>query len=1494
MFIKTWKRSVALLLAMVMMLTLPGFTAQAAVSEDQSQITIVEDAITTDTTSVKVQIANLPKAGILRIIQLDAGENYEEAKLNNYTSLCLVVLTNLQSGENTLNLTAKPTEGSKILAVMRDASGSGSGTVDYVSNAITVTKAAEDSKPTVDEILAGCSVKLVRSENFKVEDTSVDVEVKLADSLTDGCYMTVYAYSSNTSFDPDATYNKRLWSGKVTTGTVTCNFSQTLQVGYNVIACLNVPVGDDNYRPVNSQPIQVVDENGEGFKDYTYPDVKIDETSLEEGATTVHLTLTGDERLFQAARDGKTSIRCAVAQYPEGESFDFEGENQISLASNINCTEAFSGKEITLSEPVRSGYRVRAVVYWTQNEEIFLPKGNDYEESFHRPDDSVGVVAKTVEEAPAIAIDGTVSEGQDFTVKVTGTVPVGSMILVKSYPADTLEFAMTGGTWVASKFDVSAGSYTITPNAGVLSAGDKIVAFLQKGGKISAQSVPVSVQQSVPFVITTSDVLTTESTAVTFQIQAVSVAEDANINIVSLCKMKADGTPDTSNPIARKFGQKPGEISFDLAAGSLSAGDKICLVLTYDKGNQTFTGPAVPVVAEDSVNVEETSFTVDSKTATVIVKGCEDFKGGYLFLATGKAGEDRDSRTKLATVSFTGEGTYPVIFHQTKLNPGETVLAYLYKYDADADRIYTKEAAEVPIVGDAVKKDASVEIVTSNVRADRSDVWVQAEYDESLTGKLALYCHEGDSYTEADRIYYDAVVSKDSSQKISFVEGKLTAGKKLTAVLELSDGTEVVSNSVLISAVPEKVKPQAKILTEKVTAGITHIQASMTIDSDTNDASYVLYQYTGDAFDADTATTLTSGKIYKSTSSQTLYFGANKLKEGAKLLLVLTADGVEGRSEEITVQPSPDWGTPYAAFDVSAVAADATEIPVTIQYADEYLSLGDEFYCDVTIYQFSAAYTDQEFADKELWENPNNVTRIGQVNSRLGMETNGKITVPVSTGVTLNPGDRLIIKLRLPHTEWEGEEVDYVSASVPVLAAGEEAPAYKVVLYNLGEDSSRGNRVRTILENLGIPTETLEYGELNETVGYLAGLDGYEKADQAWTGDSFDTEFMLLCNLPESLLDRFLDEMQADGLRIDHKAVVTEYNRESEFHELIEEIQNEHEVFQWLIALNSLVNDANALDEADYQGQKDWADLQQAINDAETLLRSEEPTAEDLEKSYNTLKDLYLSVTGKEEITGTAVINVTKNENGTYRLEASVKDARRAENGNYTYKWRTGETTAVIDQISAEMLQGETVEIGGENYYGTLKAQLSVPDAPKVTVTTGKGSLLVQWEKPEEKDNQMLPESYVVRVYDKTTLVKEVEVDGNTFQAEFSDLEEGKEYTVKVEAISPVGRSDRSILTSKAEESKEDPTPNPNPTPTPDPTPTPAPTPTPDPTPGTAAKPGAEDQKQELKSSAKKQNGTKKTSNPKTGDESSATWYLVMLALSGAVVLGTGKKRRRG
>ena len=194
------------------------------------------------------------------------------------------------------------------------------------------------------------------------------------------------------------------------------------------------------------------------------------------------------------------------------------------------------------------------------------------------------------------------------------------------------------------------------------------------------------------------------------------------------------------------------------------------------------------------------------------------------------------------------------------------------------------------------------------------------------------------------------------------------AGKKLIAVLELSDGTSVTSAAKTIKAAPEKAKPKAQILDREITAGDTKLKASMTFDESVSSATYKLYQYEGESLDPDKAQVLSSGSLYRSDTNRTIYLGQGRIKVGSNLQLVLTADGQEARSNVMTVQPSPDWGDPYGAFDVSAVKEDATSIPVTIDYSDEYLSLGDDFYCDVSVYQFSAEYTDQEFEDNELWE----------------------------------------------------------------------------------------------------------------------------------------------------------------------------------------------------------------------------------------------------------------------------------------------------------------------------------------------------------------------------------------------------------------------------------------------------------------------------------------------------------------------------------------------
>lgn len=1410
----------SILLTVVMLLSICSIPTYAFASG--YSVSIKDTTITEETESITVNIPSLPSLGILRVIQMEEGENYDSSKLNNYTSLNFSVVGNLTEGDNVLTLSSKPEPGKQIMAVLRDSGGE---VADYPSSPVTVSSGSEQpgdpdnggdepGNKTQEEILANCSVQLmqdgqVRTENFKETDTSADVSVKLDDSIQK-CYLTLYAYAGNTSFDPDSTYNKRLWAGEVTDGyTGTCDFSAgnlPLIKGYKIIACLNVPVGEDNYRPVNSQAIEIVDESGEGFTDYTYPDVTIDETELKAGDTSLHISLSGDERLFDAAKKGDVSITCAVAQYPDGESFDFESADQISLAGNISCTEGFAGKEIQLSEPLKEGYRVRAVVYWSQNVELFLAKGNDYEEMFHRPDDSVPVSALSVSEEPTAVISSPVLTSADnIEIMLGGNIPENAVVLIKSYSKDTTEFAMSGGTWVGSLFSPVKGSNMVTPQADSLKTGDKVVAFVQEGGVIYAQSEPVVIEEAGDFTVTNEGELTADSTTASFRVTAnAGAAGNDFINMALLCKVDGEGNADTESYISRVFQQTPGIITFDIPAGSLNAGDKLCLVLTYNNANSTFTSDTFTVMApltENSLVIRTSDVTPETRAAEVAVSGCDEFKGGLLILTAGPASNtnDADSRTRVATVSFTGEGVYTLSWNNNvPLKAGETLLAHLYKYDSDKDTTDYKYSEPVMIKSvSGTVTEAKAEIATESIRADRTDAWIITEFDSTLTGTLKLYTYQGDDFDRmtAEEIYSGAATSSENSQRVVFGSDKLTAGKRFIAVLELSNGTSVKSDAKVIQTVPEKQKPAASILDSTVTAGDTYVKASLTFDASAANVTYKLYQFTGDTLDTDNATLLSSGYLYRSETNKSIYLGTGKLEVDATLQIVLTADGESVGSNVVTVEPSPDWGTPYAAFDVSAVKEDADSIPVTIDYSDEYLSLGDGFYCDVSIYQFSAAYTDDQFEDNELWESYGKTTRIGQINSNTGDLTKGQVVVPVRDGVTLNPGDRLIIKLRLPHTEWDGEEVDYVSVSVPVIGANEETPAYKVVLYNLREDSSRGERLRTILAELGIPAEEIDDTKLNESVGYLAGLEGYEACGQPYEGAGSTQEFMLICNLPESLLDRFLDSMMDNGLRIDHKAVVTEYNRDYLFYELLNDIEEEHDVFQALLQLDDMIKTAEKLSEDVYGSEAGWTDFKTALGKANDVLASYEPSLEELEGAYSDLKAAYLELTGMKEIKGDVVISIDENEDGTYNMTADVINIGEGLSADdFIVAWSNGRTGKTIENIPQEKLIAMTVTVTGKNMLGQLTAQLQVPDVPRVAATVKNGNIELSWETPTEKNNQPLPMEYKAQIYQNGEKIDELCCDGTETSMLFENLEPSKDYEIKFWAVSPVGRSDIQTL----------------------------------------------------------------------------------------------------
>ena len=119
-------------------------------------------------------------------------------------------------------------------------------------------------------------------------------------------------------------------------------------------------------------------------------------------------------------------------------------------------------------------------------------------------------------------------------------------------------------------------------------------------------------------------------------------------------------------------------------------------------------------------------------------------------------------------------------------------------------------------------------------------------------------------------------------------------------------------------------------------------------------------------------------------------------------------------------------------------------------------------------------------------------------------------------------------------------------------------PSRRVILYHLDQDVPRGQTVRDVLASAGIPVRTATDADLTQTVGFLAGLTGFKRSSKEFEGISPDTEFMLFSNVPNATVDEILAALRKADCVIDHKAMVTQYNRLWPFHHLIEQIVAEH------------------------------------------------------------------------------------------------------------------------------------------------------------------------------------------------------------------------------------------------------------------------------------------------------------------------------------------------
>ena len=1296
------KRVFSLLVALIMAISTVPFAAASAFAQEQG-ISITTSTITPNTKSVEVTLAQGITAGFAKVIQLDSGEEYDTTKLFDYTDLSGVIgYTALNKGSNTITLTTAPTEGKEVIAVLRDTS---SGEMqEYTSAPITVTASGtssggETTKPTQAEILAGCEVTIDGFAEGKITEdaTSLTANVKLHSSVK-SCYMIVAVYPANTVFDPDSTATKQLYSVRVENGkSYTCNFAGSLlplKVGQKVCAYLNVPVAETKndvfYKQKQSRELTVVDKNGEGFRDYTWPEVSIADKDLKAGDNKLHINFSADARLLAYAKDENVDFNMTVSiqQYPQDKTFDFEGNYMRRLTIPLQFTENLTNYEINLEEPLLAGYRVRAVVYWNQNTALYIPKGNDYEaESI--PDDSVLIPAVPVAPTVKINADKIKADASAVSVVVAGDVEEGSNLIIRQYASAD---AVQGADWkfFGSKSVSEAGMVSVEKNSygKELAGGKYVAAVLMKGADAVAYSnaVPVVSETEIEKpVLTVNGNVYEGDTKVSLAVSKTDLIPSGK-GTINLYKADAEGKVEVWGEL-ESVGSKSPVVSGDAVeitlTKTLTAGDILVPYIYYYDGDADrqyyYPGTAFTVKAKaegDSISVSPEALTADTESITVSVNGYDSYKGGYVFVRLVDSNNTHpDAAASLKSQSFTGSGSYTFDV-KGKLTPEKYVLVYLYKYDSVADRTYYSDDKVYILIDGKVVKEPSVEITSSKILSTDKNLYVKADFDKELTGNLKLYTYRyGGAFDSANAgnvlLYSGAVTPSAYGSKITFTND-LTAGDKIVAVLTLTGGESEavkISDAKTIQAPPQIIEPSAYIREEHVSEGDTKMETYLNFERNYYDSvSYVLYNYTGEELDESTAKIAAESRIY-SPGQTTMGFreSVRPLKAGSKLMIKLTLvkNGVSKvvYSNAKTVEAAPDWATPTVSIDVAAVRVTDTTIPVTVTYDVGYTEMSD-YYCNVTAYQFPSDYTDDDFEKKELHESQ--ITqRIGQCDAnKASKEHFTTIKIPVKVN-TLEAGKRLIVKLRLPHPEWAGEEADYLSYSVPIIGAKEEIPTAKVLLFNLGADTVKGSKIRAILKEMGIAAVTVEKSQINQSVGYLAGYKGFEGDAEAFTGSGYTAEFMLMSGLSETQLDQFLAKMRAADAVIDHKATVTETNKQWSFKELIGEIEEEHEVMQAWLALKNAVKEAEALQEADYSAEK-WAAFAKVLADAKEVSKVE-ATAEEYNNATKALQDAYKALTAKPESGGGSSSGGRKSK--TQKNETKVEETK--ENNETKAKEKT-------------------------------------------------------------------------------------------------------------------------------------------------------------------------------------------------------------------------------
>jgi hypothetical protein len=108
-------------------------------------------------------------------------------------------------------------------------------------------------------------------------------------------------------------------------------------------------------------------------------------------------------------------------------------------------------------------------------------------------------------------------------------------------------------------------------------------------------------------------------------------------------------------------------------------------------------------------------------------------------------------------------------------------------------------------------------------------------------------------------------------------------------------------------------------------------------------------------------------------------------------------------------------------------------------------------------------------------------------------------------------------------------------------------------------NDSKAAKLKAVLIRMGIRIRNISSDQMNQTVGYLAGIEGFdETAFEACP--PVEEEILVMKNFSNRRVDELLLNLRRAGVpKVQLKAVVTDTNCKWRFYDLYEELKEEHE-----------------------------------------------------------------------------------------------------------------------------------------------------------------------------------------------------------------------------------------------------------------------------------------------------------------------------------------------